>query len=173
MDFMQLVCFSLFLAVCSTILSLLATACFASVLLMRSGCVSYLFIRPSVFQTLVSYPITMRPALLDPAFFKRWCRILSLCVPRYLLDPAKHCWVLCHRFVLVIYLFIYLVCKLFFKMLLLLHLWTDSFDIACESSLEGSTFSLCSAWRFGDFWRFGDWFHFKKNNGLLYSETSN
>ena len=61
---------------------------------------------------------------------------------------------------LFICLFIYLVRKLFFKMLLLLHLWTDSFDIACESSLEGPTFSLCSAWRYGDIWRFGDIFHF-------------
>ena len=37
--------------------------------------------------------------LLDPAFFKRWCLILSLCVPRYLF----------------VYLFVYERSKLFFQ----------------------------------------------------------
>ena len=48
--------------------------------------------------------------LLDPAFFKRWCLIISLCVPRYLLDPAfffLNAGVLPYRYVSrVIYLFI-------------------------------------------------------------------
>ena len=48
-------------------------------------------------------------------------------------------------------LFIYERSKLFFKMLLVLHLSSDSLHIIQISSLRGPTFGLCSAWRYGDF----------------------
>ena len=69
---------------------------------------------------------------------------------------------------LFIYLFM-LVRKLFFKTLLLLQLWTDSFDITQEISLGGPAFGVCSAWRYGAFWRFGD----HQQNGLVYSDATN
>ena len=62
---------------------------------------------------------------------------------------------------LFIYTFVYERSKLFFKMHLVIHLWSDSFHIWPISSLGGPTFGLCSAWRFGDFWRFGDLFNFQ------------
>ena len=45
-------------------------------------------------------------------------------------------------------------------MYLLLQVWTDPAHTIQKSSLEDSAFSLCFAWRFGDFWRFGDLFYF-------------
>ena len=45
---------------------------------------------------------------------------------------------------------------------LFLQFSMDSFDITHESSLGSPAFSLCSAWRYGDFWRFGDHEHFNK-----------
>ena len=60
------------------------------------------------------------------------------------------------------------VSKLFFKMHLFLQLSTDPFDIIHESSLEGSAFGLCSAWRYGAFWRFGD----HQQNSLVYSDAA-
>ena len=57
----------------------------------------FLLVRPSDFIA-GSIPITMRPGSVS-----------------YLLDPAKLCWVLCYRFVLVYYLFIYLVRNFFFQ----------------------------------------------------------
>ena len=60
---------------------LLATPCISKAWFVPPLCVSYLFIRPS-------------KALLG--------LVPQVCVSD-LLDPAKYCWVLCHRFVLVIY----------------------------------------------------------------------
>ena len=54
-------------------------------------------------------------------------------------------------------------------MLLVLHLYSDSFHITHISFLGGPTFGLCSAWRYGDFWRFGD----HQQNGLVYSDATN
>ena len=72
----------------------------------------------------------------------------------------------------LVYLFIYLwniVRKLFFKMHLLLQIWTDLYDIGHESFLGGLAFGLCLAWRFGAFWRFGD----HQQNDLVYSNATN
>ena len=70
---------------------------------------------------------------------------------------------------LFICLFMNVVSKLFFKMHLFLQISTDPFDITHESSLEGSAFGLCSAWRYGAFWRFGD----HQQNSLVYSDATN
>ena len=63
----------------------------------------------------------------------------------------------------LVYLFVCLfmnaVNKLFFKMHLLLQIWTDPYDIRHESSFRGSALGVCFSWRLGDFWRFGDLFY--------------
>ena len=69
----------------------------------------------------------------------------------------------------LVYLFVCLVRKLFFKMHLLLQIWTDPYDIRHESSLGSPAFGVCSAWRYGAFWRFGD----HQQNGLIYSDATN
>ena len=56
---------------------------------------------------------------------------------------------------------------LVFKMLLLFHLNTDSFDIPKESSLGGRAFGLCSAWRFEGH------FLFFTNESLVYNGATN
>ena len=50
----------------------------------------------------------------------------------------------------------------FFKMHLVLHLWSDSFRITQISSLWGPAFGLSSDWRYGDFGRIGVLFYFRQ-----------
>ena len=66
-------------------------------------------------------------------------------------------------------LFVYERSQLFFKMLLVLHLYSDSFHITHISSVRGPIFGLCSAWRYGEFWR-PSIFFFK--NGFVYRDAT-
>ena len=100
----------------------------------------------------LSYLELLDPFLLNPAFFQNAGLLPSVSVS---------CFFIC------------LVRKLFFKILLLLQLWTEYLDNTYRSSLGVLTFILCSSWRFGDLGGFCDISKFSRISGLVYRDATN